>query len=533
MKAEFRFIIFLWTLAVGFSSCKKWLDVNTDPTYPQETTAATLIAPITFRMADGLTYDNRTINFYTQATLGDGSGTSPNLYSLIWERHGFYQPLENIGERMWRTVYYDLGRNLEEMIAIGKEEGRTEYVGIGYAIKAWAYQMLTDMHGPIILDEAFTEGQLTFRYQNQSEVYERVRQWCDSSIRYLNLEPYLSSASQLAGYSGDNIYQGNLARWIKFAHAVRAIQYGRLVNKPNFASQYADSVIKYVDLSFESVADDAKVRFRATNSNNSNPWGPRWGRFSSTYYFHAGAPVLRYMTGGMRGEYKVDTTGSVDPRLSRMLYRNVPVDSVFRGALPTEGTANVDVPAVLGLYLDGTYQGKFIFKDAASFPIISYSQLMFIKAEAAFIKGDLSMAYDSYRNGIVGSMNFVNSYNSAASVGDDALINETELANYMASSEVAHNLGELTLADIMGQKYVALWPWGSIEIWSDLRKHGYDLNVFKQFIPITNLEYGDYAYRLRPRYYSEYSWNRNELERWGALESDYGVQKTWFATAEQ
>lgn len=82
----------------------------------------------------------------------------------------------------------------------------------------------------------------------------------------------------------------------------------------------------------------------------------------------------------------------------------------------------------------------------------------------------------------------------------------------------------------MGQKYVALWPWGAIETWSDLRKHHYDFTIFTQYHAITNLMYGDYAYRLRPRYYSEFSWNRLELERWGGLDSDYGVKKIWFAT---
>lgn len=520
--------ILISALFVGlfFNSCEKYLDVNTDQTYPQETSPETLIAPIIFRMVDGLTFDNRTINKYNQYLIGNNTSAS---YVVNWERHGFTQPLENIGERMWRTVYFDLGKNLEDMIAQGKAQGKTEYVGIGYAIKAWAYQMLTDMHGSIILDEAFKEGLLTFKYQDQPEVYERVRQWCDSSMRYLRLTPVVSSERQLRLFSGDNMYQGDLNKWLKFVYGIKATQYGRLVRKSNFASQYADSVSKYVDLSFASTGDDAKIRFSGTNTTNGNPWGPEMGRLTSTYYYHAGTPVVKYLTGGMRGEAVPDTTGSIDPRLSRMLVRGR-TDSIFRGAVPALGT-NANIPIILGPnYADKI--GRFIFGNKSSYPIMTFAQLLFLKAEAQFIKGDRAGAFESYWRGVQASLNFVNSYYSASGMGDDAPISEAEVQAYIYSSEVAQNPLELELSDIMGQKYVALWPWGAIETWSDLRKHHYDLTIFKNFHPITNLMYGDYAYRLRPRYYSEYNWNRIELEKWGGLESDYGIRKVWFATDE-
>lgn len=416
---------------ISLAGCTKYLDVNDDQTYPQETSPETLIVPIIFRMVDGLTFDNRTINKYNQYLIGNNTSAS---YVVNWERHGFTQPLENVGERMWRTVYYDLGKNLEEMIEKGKQQGKTEYVGIGYAIKAWAYQMLTDMHGPIILDEAFKEGLLTFKYQDQPEVYERVRQWCDSSIKYLRLVPVVSSARQLRLLSGDNMYQGDLNKWTKFVYGVKATQYGRLVRKSNFVSNYVDSVNKYVDLSFANSSDDAKIRFAGTNTTNSNPWGPEMGRLSSTYYYHAGTPIVKYLTGGMRGEVIPDTTGSVDPRLTRMLVSNA-TDSIFRGAIPGVGT-NTGMTVVLGPnYVDKI--GRFIFGNKASYPIMSYVQLMFIKAEAQFIKGDKAGALDSYRKGITGSFNFVNSYYSASGMGDDAPISLLEMEAYAKSTEVA------------------------------------------------------------------------------------------------
>lgn len=520
-----KIIFSIFSVSLIFSSCEKYLDVNVDKSYPQETSPETLIAPIIFRMADGLTFDNRTINKYNQYLVGNNTSST---YVTNWERHGYYSPLENIGERMWRTVYYDLGKNLEDMIKQGKAQAKTEYVGIGYAIKAWAYQMLTDIHGPIILDEAFQEGKLTFKYQDQPEVYERVNQWCDSAVKYLQLIPPVSSARHLKLYSGDNIYQGDLSRWIKFVYGIKATQYGRLVRKADFATRYADSVAKYVDLSFANFNDDAKIRFTASNSSNSNPWGPEFGRLTSSYYYLAGTPVLNYLSGGMRGEVNIDNKIPIDPRLSRMLVRAS--DSTFKAGIPGAGS-NTGIPVILGPDYSERI-GRFIFGNKSSFPIMTFAQLMFLKSEAMFAKGNKAEAHIAYIRGINGSMDFVNSYFSASGTGDEATIKPVERQEYINSTEVAQNADELTLADIMGQKYVALWPWGSIESWSDLRKYNYDFSIFRQYHPITNLMHGDYAYRLRPRYHSEYSWNRVELEKWGGLESNYGVKKLWFATEE-
>jgi hypothetical protein len=39
---------------------------------------------------------------------------------------------------------------------------------------------------------------------------------------------------------------------------------------------------------------------------------------------------------------------------------------------------------------------------------------------------------------------------------------------------------------------------------------------------------GKLTYRVRPRFNSEYVWNRDELLRIGALNGDYHTYETWF-----
>ena len=40
---------------------------------------------------------------------------------------------------------------------------------------------------------------------------------------------------------------------------------------------------------------------------------------------------------------------------------------------------------------------------------------------------------------------------------------------------------DLTLSHIMMQKYVALWPWGALEAWTDLRKYHYDIQYTGEY----------------------------------------------------
>ena len=95
----------------------------------------------------------------------------------------------------------------------------------------------------------------------------------------------------------------------------------------------------------------------------------------------------------------------------------------------------------------------------------------------------------------------------------------------------------------MLQKYIALWGWGFFETWVDMRRYHYtDLEdnavtgtptqVYLDFAIPTTLapeNLGKPVYRVRPRYNSEYIWNRDELLRIGALNGDYHTYEPWFS----
>lgn len=508
--------VLLTTLSV---SCKKFLDINYSPSFPQEVSAELYLSPIIYQIANCYGQDQRIINKFTQAMLG----ASTDRASYIWEQHSYPGGTSDVGGVMWRMVYFNHGMNLENLLKDAIANKKYEFAAIGYAIKAFDYQVLTDYHGPIILDGAY-EDRLQFEYRDQPDVYKRVQAWCDTALYYLSLKSPGDYSAALTKY--DYMYNGNMERWRKFVYGIKAMNYARYINKPDFLTNYADSVIKYSTLSFASESDNAVVKFAGSSAETSNVYGADQALLNSSYYNRAGQPILSYLTGGVRGEPDPEPKTSVDPRLSRMLkFRTA--DSIYIAAVPDgRSTSNSAVPAVGSFYM---------FKNKTDFPIMTYSQMQFIKAEVALKMGNKDLAYQAYLNGVRSHMNFVNKYTAVGDENASAAYNPTEITNaeiqaYMESSEVAQSADELTLADIMGQKYIALWGWGGYDIWTDMRKYRYDTEIFRQFIPLagSQLVHNDYCYRVRPRYNSEYMWNAEELLKWGGLEADYVVKPVWF-----
>ena len=91
---------------------------------------------------------------------------------------------------------------------------------------------------------------------------------------------------------------------------------------------------------------------------------------------------------------------------------------------------------------------------------------------------------------------------------------------------------ELKLSDIMLQKYIALWVIGSLETWVDMRRYNYSSDVYIGFAPPPALYIdngGKLAYRFRPRFNSEYVWNRESLNTIGGNDPDYHTKPPWFS----
>jgi hypothetical protein len=581
-------------LIIGFSSCTDtWLDVNKNVDSPDWVQPALRLGPI-LASYEGIQYDLRAVAPICQYFSG------PSTYvSNFGVSHTFIGGSDAAGE-CWRMSYWLQGMNLENLINDGRELEQFTMAGIGLAVKAYSWHILASLHGDLPVKEAYVPGLLSHSYDDQEYAFKMVRTWANEAIA--ELEKTDKNVYSNIG-TADLVYQGNVDKWKKFAYAVLARNYMAMSSK-NVA--YLDSAIECANKSFASYADDANLKFQATGvSATSNFFGVLRANLSNS--FTQSDYIVQVLTGtipaynasgaqeGLSTYQMVTDTTTLDPRSILLLgtLDTLPAsqNDIKKGTYNFVGT-RLSNSASVTLYgttaaptttTSGT--GRWLYRDDAPWPLTSYAEIQLIKAEALYRQGKKAEAFDAFKNGVAGHIEFVkrlivagtpvkNSSNKQTSVIGDKITSArfATLASEYLDSKFVNKLplADFTLSHIMMQKYVALFPW-SLETWNDLRRYHYDLKLGSGGIPVTGTSWtndvvyhkpdsdptrvykgfnlpaadvinrrtkfatinqGSPYYRLRPRYNSEYMWNLPSLKKLKPIPGDaenYHTSMVWFS----
>ncbi len=541
----FKTIIFLGLFSIVFSvSCKKkiddaYLNPNAPVIVPIETILSGAIGSFTaFFSSAGTGYgvqaDGILLGRYIQYW---GSQTSGENYGQMGGTIGS----DNTGG-LWAAVYYGQGQNVNKIIQWGAEQQKWDYVGVGYAIRAWGWLELTNVYGDAILKEAFNTSQSQFNYDTQPEFYDSCRTICHRALSYLNRTDGNVSQANLA--IGDAyFYNGDVSKWKKFVYGILARSYINLSSKGLFnTNNYADSAIKYANLSLSTNADNALVKLQGgLTSAVNNYFGPFRGNIGA---IRQGSYIADLMSGNNAGAF----SGVSDPRRYYLLRENL--NGTFKGFTVWNGSTGLaanDYPknfwgntipnSTAGPTIDST---RYLYRNTSPWPMMTASEMQFIIAEAAYRKGDKGTALTAYTNAI--SLNFdMITTTYPQNVPAVFAITPSSKTAYLSNPAVVPGVATaLTLSQIMLQKYIALYGWGVQQTWTDMRKFHYtDIDpatgnqVYAGFTPPTGVNListnnNKWVYRCRPRFNSEYLYNIPELTRIGALNSDYNTYPTWF-----
>ena len=545
MKYNIKYLLVISALIIMGVSCSKKIDeAYANPNYDVKVAPEGLLPQIVASMAGnygahGPMNDIRYIGAYVQ------NFAYANTLSNF-DRMGYTNT--DVAQSFWRSHYYDIGQNNVRMIAWAIENKQWDYAGVGKAIFAWSWLNLTTYHGEVVLKEAFNTDQITFQYDKQEDVYTEVRKLSHEALSYLNKTG--DNASQTSLAKGDAFfYKGDVSKWKKFVYGVLARSFNHLTNKADYK---ADSVLFYTNLAMKESTDDGLVKFTASlvsaTNNMFGPFRANLGGAStvSPTAIRQGAFIANLMSGANSA-----FPGVADPRAIYILRLNA--NNTFKGVEPNKGQAVLaanDRPenfwGVPQISANNTAPAndlncRFIFRNDAPFPVMTATEISFMRAEAAFLKGDRATALVAYKDGIAKHfdllMNYYNTNVPAAS-----LLTATIKANFLANPLVVPaNAANLTLSMIMLQKYIAMFGYGTFETWTDMRRYHYvDLDkttgkqVFTDFVAPTGTGLfedngGKLVYRMRPRFNSEYVWNINELGRIGATQLDYHTKEQWFS----
>jgi len=332
----------------------------------------------------------------------------------------------------WNSLY-DVLKNLKFVLdktdpINGTEPNNRWARGIAYVLTAYNLAVATDMWGEVPWTEAL-QGTIIMqpKYDKQSDIYPKIFAMLDSAIANLNLA---TTGLPSVDYIYGGTFANNKASWIRAANSLKARYWMRLSNRNTNAAANALAAINAG--AFTSAAQEMKFAKYEKTATAENPW---YQFLNDRTHLSVGKTLYDLMN------------DRNDPRIA------------FYFSL----VGGVVVPAPNGTATQsqgGTYsQSLLTIKGAtAPTPLMTYHELLFIKAEAEF-RTSAATWQTTLQDAIRAAF---------ASKG----LNQDTADNYFTNKVTPRLTSGNELNEILTQKYIALYEHEAIEAYNDYRRTG-------------------------------------------------------------
>jgi hypothetical protein len=333
-----------------------------------------------------------------------------------------YNPVMAHFDDTWQLFYFNLVREMSLLEYYAVELNAPRFSGMGLAMQAWMFGLVTDAWGDVPFSEAYKYHGMGSNpvYDGQEAVYNAIFKTLDDSMEMLETPV---EGTLVPRPSDDFYYEGDVEKWKKF---VRFLRLRHTLRLNHLSGDYSGALaLVQAGGMFESVADDLVFPF-ANMAELENPW----------YLFD-------YAIGNTRvGAFLVDRLQATDdPRLGK--YVRLTTQNERIGAAP--GSENLNASRIAN-------SGGTIGSQNAGLTMAGYSEQKFIEAEVYHRMGMPAQADAAYAAAVIASLEMHQARN--------------------AQWEEEHALREqVSLEDIMTAKYVALFL--NPEVWTDWRRTGY------------------------------------------------------------
>ena len=406
----------LSTVLIGLfaTSCVDMLDDNINPDKAHAVTAQTGLPVIVF-YAQQATYDHAEYYIYLSQCLTTTGKSAIGTYSYKSE----WEFLTMNRHPQWRRHFYDIGSNVNNLIANSKDMGSPNYELIARTVRLLSTQLATDMFGEMPLTNAYQSNSPT--YDTQASIYAWMFNEIDELISMYE-DPAITQAAgnQTIDVVQDRVYAGDLNKWKGLVYAVKA----RLLlrNLPNIDTSAAtcqkiidaaDAAInqwRSGDLLYGSwFGNEPRYNFDGgTNEQNCvwssaqpiiNTWESRKNLLDSAVpskYFVVDCLGLHDYGTNKEGRYGALRNGwegyANDPRLPLlMIPRKGPDTDSQVKVRHVENNIGIGTSYKVDHY-PNMYMGAYAGSISGYNPIFTMEELYFIKAEAEYWKGNKTAA---------------------------------------------------------------------------------------------------------------------------------------------
>ncbi|HEU5051591.1 MAG TPA: SusD/RagB family nutrient-binding outer membrane lipoprotein [Hanamia sp.] len=584
-----KYILLGCVFVISLASCKKWLDVNTDPDNPNN--HSVLIQNRVPWIEHFYQYTSGVTNYRTSLQAGvfysnTGAGSS---FSTTWQCSSANSTTP------YQTWFIEVSSNVVDLYNSAKEKGAYHYMAVADVFNALGYMEMLDLYGEMPYTEAGT-GNPSPKPDDGKTIYNGCMDHLNEAISLFN-KPQEVGAPPLS--AGDLWNGGDVSKWIKLCWGLKA-RYMLKVSKktdlfnadsilyclsqgpqsnadntvgPGFNNSdvtdylYGDPVVTNGNFDYAAYGNSIRISGYyynlLTNMRGSGVVDPRMSKIVpasmanvklngsgqvSSYTWNRGVGVDSYDTatrllkGGPTSiqtatyastdktitytiadgtdlanfiaaqqqvgrAYTVDgnnvtityPAGSIYINSSNYIYAgdtayvNMRSSAIATSGNPDQPANDVNWYPTKNAYAAGVIgsTGSFQVRPVSDQDILTYYEMCFIKAEVYMRKGDAQDAYTAYIAGIQANMDKMQSKlaewqgagfdkNAAGVVIPDMEpMNASDIAAYMSSSAVAQSAGELTMSDIMLQKYIAMGC--SIENFNDMRRFDFSAGDIGNF----------------------------------------------------
>jgi hypothetical protein len=421
-----KYLLISLSLFILVSCTKDISDLNQERKAAANVPAATLFSNGVRELADELTTPNvnRNVLRLTVQHWATTTYTDEPQYDFT---------TRNIPQTWWQTLYRDVLIDLQEakrlipMNTTLPEGVKANQTAIADIMQVYTFSILVNTFGDVPYTEALDYNNLFPKYDDAKTIYDDLFKRLDEDIAALD------PASAGFPAAADLVYGGSVAKWIKFANALK-IRLAMTIADADEAK--AKAAVEQADANaFTSATDNALILY-APGTPNTNPLWEDLIQSKRQDFIAANALV--------------ETMKSLnDPRLSTY-YK------------PNES----------GQYVGGTVGGQNAYPlfakpgtklEDPELPgvLLSYSEIEFYRAEAKERGFSIAgTAAEHYNNAIKASIIYWGGTNAQA----DA---------YLAQPGVAYNTAPGNYKQKIGtQKWIALYN-RPFEAWTEVRRLDY------------------------------------------------------------
>jgi hypothetical protein len=479
-KNILKSIAALLTAGVLFSSCEAGLDgLNDNPNAPTDVPVE-LILPQAIENSMNRMYSMSGVNGYIGAIWAQSYAKIQYTDEDRYDFSGRITLINNLWQSYYATTLKDLNIIRQKAIA----ENHPNAQAIAEILMAWNYHQITDLWGDVPFSEALKgleenpeERDTTPAYDTQEDIYNGLLDMLAAAANRID-----HSARTVGG--ADLIYGSDMVKWEKLANSLRLRLYMRMADvAPAAAEAGINGIISSGAPIMESHDDNALLEYLAYPSNNPvNNFARtredhKVSHTTLTWLNDLNDPRMRIYAAPMRNQNPDEASTEIYTASNGFNY---------------QGGINGDINNSMALS-DASTMGHYFMAPTSPGRIMTYNEVLFIRAEAAARGYTTEVAADLYNDAIAESMRLYTQERIdpvlGGFAGDVAYnhqgfnesefpegITEQEITDYLLQPEIAWNVGDgwsdANREQLALQKWLGLYSQG-LETWSEWRRLGY------------------------------------------------------------